>query len=137
MNKFEFISLKEYPEGPYPTAIATVRINLKDENGHAFREVVRFARKELKAGGVFWAMSTHCVMINNEKKYFAAFELDSAVDTEILVDFIKENVKRLQNPVLMSGSVHEKYPHNGTTYQAHVQSTAREEYREETQPLPF
>lgn len=94
MSKFEFISLKEYPEGQYPTAIATIRINLKDERGYPVREVVRYARKTTKDGGSFWAMAQHGVVVNGEKKYLPGYSLDSSIDEEMLIEFIKENVKR-------------------------------------------
>jgi hypothetical protein len=110
MNKFEFISIKEFPEGQYPTAIATVRVNLKDEKGFPVREVIRYARKTAKDGGVFWAMATHTVTVNGEKKYLPGFKLDSELDEELLIDFIKQSVKNLQaGNVQMSGQVH--YPH--------------------------
>ncbi len=99
MNKYEFISFKEYPEGSYPTAIATVRVNLKDVNGYPMRLVVRYARKETKNGGIFWAMATHNYTLDGEKKYLPGCQMDSQMDDEMLIEFIKENVKRLANPI--------------------------------------
>lgn len=110
MNKFEFISLKEYPEGQYPTAIATVRVTHFDKSGYPSREVLRYARKNSKDGGIFWAMATHSVVVNGEKKYLPGFKPDSDIDEEMLVDFIKESVKNLLAPkAAPQGQIH--YPH--------------------------
>lgn len=117
MNKFEFISLKEYPEGQYPTAIATVRINHIDSKGYPCREIVRYARKEMKTGGHFWTMATHSVLINGEKKYIPGFQNDSGIENEMLIEFIKENVKSEANPIAQNGSMYgQSYP-NGQVQQ--------------------
>ncbi len=140
MKRYEFISVKEFPEGPYPTAIATVRVTSKDDQGYPVRDVLRYARKELKTGGTFWAMATHSYMLNGEKKYMKGYNPDSDIDEEYLIDFIKENVKRLANPVQMSGQVH-RYPHGmGQTQQ--TQQTHQDEMppmppMPEQAPLPF
>lgn len=111
MNKYEFISFKEYPEGQYPTAIATVRVNLKDHNGYPVRLVLRYARKEVRNGGTFWAMATHNYTMDGEKKYLPGCQLDSQMDDEMLIEFIKENVKRLANPLASNGSIYgDSYP---------------------------
>lgn len=125
MNKFEFISLKEYPEGQYPTAIATVRVNHRDQHGNATREVLRYARKTGKDGGIFWAMATHSVVLNGEKKYFSGFQMDSQMDEEMLIDFIKESVKRLANPVQSPAQI--QYPHGLVQNSNPVASEANQE----------
>ncbi len=110
MNKFEFISLKEYPEGQYPTEIATIAMNLKDFHGNNIKQIFRYAKKTTKDGRVFWTTGTHNVLEHGMKEYITDFELDSKILTEQLIDFIKENVKNWHARKAQStGEVH--YPH--------------------------
>lgn len=101
MNNFEFISYKQYPDDSYTNAVAKVRIDRK--------HVVTFAQKKMKDGGFFWSTPSINVMEGGEKRYFPSYSLDSRVEEEMLIEFIKENVKRLTSPVQTSASI--QYPH--------------------------
>lgn len=88
MSNFEFISYKSYPNDQYTKGIATVRIDRK--------YVVRYAEKPTKTGGVFWAPATHSFTENGEKKYEVGFMLDSRMDEESILDFIRSHVAAIQ-----------------------------------------
>ena len=98
MNNFEFISYKQYPDDLYTKAIAKVRIDKK--------HVVSFAQKPSKDGGRFWSTASIQVTDSGEKKYISAYMLDSRAEEEMLLEFVKENVKRINSAqVQMSASL--------------------------------
>lgn len=134
MNKFEFLSLEEYPEGQYPTAIATVRVNHRDAQGNVSREILRFAKKSGKDGGVFWAMATHSVVSNGEKKYIPGFKLDSEFEKDLLDDFIKQSVKNFNMPKAQTANgIH--YPHGIVQNSNHAPTSMSEVAAQEE--IPF
>ncbi len=87
---FEFISYKEYPEDSYISAIARVRVDKK----HAFH----YGKKRMKDGSGFWSRASFGVTESGEKKYFKD-KLSDEFEEEKLVDFIKEEVKKLTSGV--------------------------------------
>jgi hypothetical protein len=102
MKNCEFIDYKVYPEDQYVDAIARVK-----HNG----EIKHFAKKKMKDGGVFWTRASISVTHNGEKKYFKDYS-DSSLEEEMIIEFVKENVKASQAPKPTSKGQY--YPHGMT-----------------------
>lgn len=100
MNNFEFIDVKFYPEDPYTDAVARVVVA---------GQVTHFGRKSSKDGGKFWARASFSVLDKGEKKYIRDY-LNNTIQDEILLEFVKENVKRVTSTATPTqGSI--QYPH--------------------------
>lgn len=102
MKNCEFIDYKVYPEDQYIDAIARVK-----HNG----EIKHFAKKKMKDGGVFWTRASFSVTVNGEKKYFKDY-LDSSLEEELIIEFVKENVKNSQmTKANLNSPAGNYYPH--------------------------
>ena len=102
-NKYEFISYKAYPDDMYTKAIAKVRIDGK--------HVVAFAQKQMKDGSAFWSNASIQVNDGGEKRYIQGYMIDSRSEEEMLLEFVKDNVKRVNSgTVQMSASAFQGAP---------------------------
>lgn len=85
MNNFEFIAYKSYPQDQYTMGIATVRAYGK--------LILKFKHVRKKDGGNFFCAHQMQVTDDAEKKNVPSFMLDSRAEEEMLMEFIRENVK--------------------------------------------
>lgn len=123
MNNYEFISYKQYNQDPYTTASCKIRIDK--------RFVVNYFQKKTKDGGLFWTPASAQIMGDDgQKQYITGFMLDSQMESEMLIDFIKENVRLATSArTPMQGSA---FTPSGATTSMNAMKEVAEE-----QPLPF
>jgi len=94
MNNYEFLEYKTYtvdlndPKTNFnPQASAMVRIDRK--------YVVIYFLKTFKDKPPFWAPISASVRVNGESKYLDGFMADSRSEEKAILEFIKENVRRV------------------------------------------
>lgn len=98
MQEYEFIKYEDTPNDPYIKALITIRQNLYTKDGRQKANLLTFGKKEMKNGGIFWAMATHGVN-EGEKKYIKGFRCDSLGDQETLDAFILQCAKSKGAPI--------------------------------------
>ena len=88
MKDIEFISYLPTPQDPHMIGIVTLRLY--------GRIILRLKHMNTKDNaGTFFASSSLGVEEHGTKRYLSCFELDSKMESQMLNDFIRENVNRV------------------------------------------
>lgn len=93
MNEFKFISYEKTPQDPYILGVATIL---------AYGKIVlRFKHSKTKDGvGDFFAPASYGIVDETgQKRYIDSFSLDSSMEKEQLMAFVRRNVLMLQKGI--------------------------------------
>ena len=87
MNNFEFISYKATPNDKFMRGYAVVRCYGK--------VILKYKEMTKKDGsGTFFAAPSYTIDEGGEKSYVSAFGLDSRMEEEMVMDLIRDGVKK-------------------------------------------
>lgn len=114
MKDVEFINYLPTPNDQYMLGIVTIRLYGK--------LILRLKHMNTKDhSGTFFAPSNYALGDAGAKRYVACFELDSKLESQLLSDFIRDNVNNVLNqqktylapkaqPMAQSASIFENVP---------------------------
>lgn len=105
MNNFEFISYQETPNDKYGMlGIVTVCVYGK--------VILKYKKMLSKQGGDFFASPSYTIETNGEKKYVNSHMLNSRIEDELLLEFIREKCHEYD----MKKSAHRIVQNNPSAY---------------------